>query len=215
MATDRPHAGPDHDRVVAVLLAAGAGSRFEGTGHKLLATLPGVPVNEPSTVFGQSLQHVVEAGFDTVVVVTGALDVSELAGDAATRGLLADPTVTVWTNPRWAEGQATSIQVALDAARGAAASAVVVGLADQPSITPSAWRTVAAGSAPITIATYDGRRGNPVRLAEAVWPLLPTVGDEGARVLARARPDLVSEVPCTGSANDIDTVEDLRRWQSN
>ncbi|MEY2581410.1 MAG: hypothetical protein QOE09_1259 [Ilumatobacteraceae bacterium] len=184
--------------ITAVLLAAGGGTRFAGTTHKLLATIEGVPV------FRRSLDQVVAAGFDQIVVVTGAVALD-----------IADPDVTAVHNPRWQQGQAGSLQLALARATEFGSDAVVVGLADQPFIPSSAWRAIADArtTATIVVATYGGVRGpNPVRLHSSVWPDLPTDGDEGARPLMRLHPNWVDEVACEGSAADIDTLEDLRSW---
>lgn len=187
--------------MAGVVLAAGAGRRFAasgGDGDKVLAILDGRPL----------VAHVLAAaravGFDEILLVQGATDLSAEGGEG----------VRVLVNDHWAEGLATSLQVAVAHAVAAGHHAVVVGLADQPAVTSEAWAAVAAtgDDPPIAVATYDGRRGNPVRLAAAVWPRLPTTGDEGARALMRERPDLVREVPCTGPSWDVDTVEDLDRW---
>jgi len=197
--------------VAAVLLAAGAGSRFAGTEHKLLAKLPETGVEPPATVIERSLAHVLAAGIGPVVLVTGALsDIVPASFDQ-----LPDDRLLVRHNDRWAEGQITSVRAGIATANELGCDGVVVGLADQPFITPEAWRAVADTDGPIVVATYDGRRANPVALDASVWGLLPDEGDEGARALMRVRPDLVREVPCTGSPADIDTEEDLRRWQNS
>ena len=193
------------DTTLAVILAAGGGSRFAGPTHKLLARVG------DETVAGAAVRHALDARIGPVLVVTGAVDLADVV--AATVGDT-DPRLTIVRNPAWADGQATSLHVAVAEARRLGVGAIVVGLADQPFIEPRAWRRVAASAAPIAIATYDAERRNPVRLHRSVWSLLPTTGDEGARSLARLRPELVEEVPCSGSAVDIDTLEDLASWQN-
>jgi CTP:molybdopterin cytidylyltransferase MocA len=204
-------AGPTGSSAVAVLLAGGAGSRFTDVCHKLLAELD----LNGNTVIGQSLRNVITAQIGRTIIVTGALTRDDLATHPSVASYLADPSVTTLHNPLWADGQSTSVRVAIGAAKQIGADAVVIGLADQPFITPEAWRTVAAGLGPITVATYDGQRGNPVRLHADVWDQLPRDGDVGARSLMQRHPELVTEVSCSGSSADIDTLEDLHRWQSN
>jgi molybdenum cofactor cytidylyltransferase len=184
---------------IAAVLAAGGGVRFQGPQHKLLASLRGRPV------WTWALDHVMEAGFDHVVVVTGAVDLPLPEG------------VIRRHNPDWAHGQASSVQAAVAAARELGATQVTIGLADQPFVTAEAWRTVAwaPDDCRIVVATYDGIPGpHPIRWSAEVWPLLPTEGDEGGRSLLHVHPEWVCRLPCLGSGADIDTTEDLDQWKS-
>ena len=178
----------------AVVLAAGGGTRFRATTHKLLADLGGRPV------IAHALDAVAAADLDAAYVVVGAVEVPVPAA------------FTVVTNQRWAEGMATSLQAGIAAATRDRHDAVVVGLGDQPGVAAEAWRRVAAAAAPVAVATYAGERGHPVRLAAETWAALPTAGDVGARLLLAGRDFEVAEVPCPGSPTDVDTVEDLQSW---
>jgi CTP:molybdopterin cytidylyltransferase MocA len=181
--------------IAAVVLAAGEGSRFAGPTNKLLAPFRGRPL------WTWAVDAAIGACLDATYVVTGAVDL-------ATEG-----RVIVVRNDAWAAGQATSLRAGVAAAGAAGHDAVVIGLADQPFIAADAWQAVAsATTTPIAVASFDGERRPPVRLAAEVWPRLPVSGDDGARVVMRERPDLVTAVPCSGTPVDIDTLEDLERW---
>ena len=177
--------------VGAVVLAAGGSVRF-GDGAKLAARFRGRPL------VSWAVEAALDAQLDQTIVVTGAADLPLPAG------------VDVIRNDSWTDGLASSLAVAVDAC--AHHDAIVVALGDMPFVTPHAWRSVALASAPIAVATYEGRRSHPVRFAREVWPLLPRSGDGGGRGLMRLRPDLVHEVACVGRPVDIDTVEDLDEW---
>jgi len=179
-----------------ILLAAGGGSRFEGPEHKLLSEFRGRPL------VCWALSAVTAGGFDEVAVIVGAVAL----------GSLVPAGVSVIENADWATGQASSLQAAMSWAGARDHGAIVIGLGDQPLVPASAWTAVASEPSPIAVATFGGQRRPPVRLAREVWPLLPAVGDEGARVLMGERPDLVREVVCEGQPADIDNKEDLHRW---
>ena len=193
-----PGAAGGVPRVAGILLAAGEGSRFGAGAHKLLADFRGRPLVAWA---GEALAG---ARLDGCCAVTGAVDLEAVLGPLG---------IALVHNPRWREGQATSLRAGLEWCRAGGFDAAVVGLGDQPLVPPGAWRTVAdAGDAPIVTATYGGRRRPPVRLDRSVWGLVPSTGDEGARELMRRRPDLVGEVACEGDPADVDTPADLRRY---
>ena len=193
------------ERVAAVVLAAGAGTRFgAGAGaHKLLAPFRGRPL------VSWAVAAAAGAGLGAVVVVSGAVDL----GPALRPGAGVPDDVAVVVNDDWARGQATSLAAGIGWCRAHGFDAAVFGLGDQPLVPASAWRAVGtAGDAPVVSAVYAGRRRPPVRLHRSVWGLLSADGDEGARELMRRRPDLVGEVACEGDPADVDTLEDLRRF---
>ena len=188
----------------AVLLAAGAGSRFGG--GKLLAPYRGRPLIEAS------LSNLAHAPVDERVVVVGE-DPERLREVCRSYGFRAVE------NPEWAEGLSTSVRTGLRSL-GPETRAAVVLLADQPLVGAVAVeRLVAAfeAGARVAVATYGGRPRNPVLFSRDVWPLLAAElsGDEGARPFLHRHPELVIEVPCdgTGDPADVDTVEDLRRLE--
>ncbi len=182
--------------VAAVVLAAGAGTRFAGDGHKLLAPVEGVPLVRRAVDAARA------ADFAETVVVMGATDLLDALPE----------DVTVLRNHDWAEGQATSLQVAVAYAGSVGHRAVVFGLGDQPGVPASAWEAVGSEDHDLVVASFGGRLRPPVKVGAALWSRLPLTGDEGGRTLIRRQPDLVRALPCEGNPDDIDTVEDLAGW---
>ena len=185
--------------VGVVLLAAGGGSRFGGAHHKLLTSVAG------KTVFEWALQSALAANIGPVAVVWGSVELPRHEASEA---------VTYLHNTEWATGMASSVQSALHWANQRGLQSVVIGLGDQPCIPPSAWTAVANSTSPLAVATYAGVRANPVKVHAEFFALVPQTGDEGARSLLRSHPELVAEVPCSGSGIDVDHVEDIERVAS-
>jgi CTP:molybdopterin cytidylyltransferase MocA len=190
--------------VSAIVLAAGAGNRFGG--GKLLAKLGGRPLLETT------LENLRDAPVDETIVVVGA-DAEKLREICEWYG------VRTFENEDWERGQSTSVLAGLRACVEEARGAVVL-LGDQPLVGAGAVERLVAAftrGAKVTVATYGGRRRNPVLFSRETWPLLEAelTGDEGARSVLRRHPELVVEVPCDGLGDpaDVDTREDLRRLE--
>jgi CTP:molybdopterin cytidylyltransferase MocA len=141
--------------IAAVVLAAGASSRYGTNPPKQVALLP------------QVLAALRESSVDEVVVVSGA------------------HTLPVESIPcaDWKRGPGASLRCGLAALPPDAEAAVVV-LADGPDLDPRAvdrivadWRTNGGDA---VAASYGGVRLHPVLLTRGIWDDVP---DEGARSL--------------------------------
>lgn len=171
-------------RIAAVVLAAGAATRFGAPKQQRL--LPRV------------LERLAASPVDEVVVVEGAyeLGLDPPAGSSPPRLVRC---------PDWERGPGASLRCGL-AALGDDIDAAVVIMADGPLLHPeavarviSSWRSEGGE---VVAASYAGYRGHPLLAARRVWAEVP---DEGLRVVD---PRLV---PCDdlGAPGDIDTPEDL------
>lgn len=142
--------------VAAVVLAAGASSRYGSDPPKQQELLPRV------------LDALAESSVDEVVVVAGAHPL-----ETSARVVQCDD---------WARGPGASLRCGLAAID---AEAAVVVLADGPDLDPRAvdrvvhsWRELGGDA---VAASYGGVRLHPVLLARSVWAQIP---DEGAREVA-------------------------------
>src|SRR5256885_15663484 len=144
--------------VAAVVLAAGASTRFGSPKQQLLLAPVLTRVRRATSI-------------DDIVVVLGAHDVETDA-----RAIRC---------PDWDRGPGASLRCGLAGLPPDAEAAVVV-LADGPGLSPEAIdRLVAAwrdGDSDVVAASYEGNRGHPVVLARRVSARAP---DEGARRLER------------------------------
>jgi len=145
--------------VSAVVLAAGASSRFGSPKQRLLLAPVLERVRRSRSV-------------DEIVVVVGAHAV--------------ETDARVVQRVDWERGPGASLRCGLGALSPEAEAAVVV-LADGPMLAPEAIdRIVAAwreGAGDVVAASYGGNRGHPVVLDRGMWAQIP---DEGARALEPA-----------------------------
>ena len=181
-----------------VVLAAGAGSRYQGTRHKLSEKLG------RDSVLMRTLRNAIASEMSVVLVVSEAL-VPEASG-------LVAPEDMVVVDSRVPAGWGMGDSIAAGVSMHASATGWLVLPADMPLVKPSSLRAVAQAldQQPIAFAQHRGRRGHPVGFgAELFSELVMLKGDEGARRLLARYPTAAVELDDPGVLFDIDTVDDL------
>ena len=183
-------------RIVGILLAAGAGTRFGGA--KLLAPLNGIGIGR------RSCANLIAATIEVIAVVRPGDDVlaAELVAAGARVSVCADAS------------QGMGVSLAHGIGEAGDADAVVVALADMPWIAADTYRSVVAqlrdGNS-IVVPRYDGRRGHPVGFGHGYFAALARLtGDAGARAVIGEATDITwLEVDDPGIIRDVDTRSDL------
>jgi CTP:molybdopterin cytidylyltransferase MocA len=193
--------------IPGIVLAAGASSRMGRAKALLHADAAG-------TTFVRRLSETMHAGgCEEVIVVVGH------EPDAIVQELTRVTTpVRALMNPRWEEGQLSSLLAAIALVDRPGVRAIAVGLVDAPFVTPA---TVAQlldvyrqRPALIVRPVSGERHGHPVvfdrRLFEELRRADPAVG---AKAVLRGHADAIVDVPVAdeGAFRDVDTPEDYAR----
>jgi molybdenum cofactor cytidylyltransferase len=189
------------DRLYAVVLAAGASTRF-GSPKQLVR------------IGGRPLLHTVvtraaEVTGNALIVVLGA-------GAAELAPLLRHAPGSVVVNRHWREGLASSIRAGV-ARLPATCAGVMLMLADQAAVTSDDLRRLAGAwrrrPQCIAAALYAGTAGAPAIFPRSTFTELAALrGDSGARLVLRRSPDRLVRVPMPGAELDLDTPEDLLQF---
>ena len=183
---------------MAILLAAGAGSRFGG--GKLLH-----PLEDGSAIAAHAARNLMDAGLEVTAVVR--------PGDFPLAELLEQEGCTVTVCPDAAQGMGVSLAHGVRMAHDAAGW--IVALADMPRIRPETIARVAQvlmAGADIVAPAYQGDRGHPVGFSRKfLHELQLMAGDSGARAIVQRNQALVKlvETDDAGVLHDIDRRSDL------
>lgn len=184
--------------IVAVLLAAGAGTRFGG--GKLLHPLP-----DGAAIAAHAARNLIAADLDVFAVVR--------PGDFPLADMLEQEGCHVTQCAEAAGGMGYTLAHGVASAREA--GGWIVALADMPRVQPTTIREVVhaiVSGATIAAPVYRGTRGHPVGFSKALrGELLGLTGDTGARVVLERHRAAIQLIDCDdpGVVFDIDARSDL------
>jgi len=189
-------------RISGVILAAGPSRRFGVDPPKQLVLVDGEPLVR------RIVRRAAEANLFEVIVVTGHAAVRV---EKALQGL----SVRTISNPRFREGQSTSVKAGLAAVDECAAAAMFVPV-DQPRLSSSVMDALVdlyqQTAAPIVVPAYHGRRGAPVVIDRSLFSELAAIeGDSGGRQIFPLHEESIVELALGSddSLQDLDTLADL------
>ncbi len=198
---------PTPSSPIALLLAAGRGSRFGDHEEKLLQPF---------------VHHDGRPGMVATATAAVLLEVMPVLAVVHAEGPLAEAlrqlgcTVCL-TAPGATREMSASLRCALQ--QSAEAPAWLVALADMPRVQPDTVRRLRdalATGASMVVPVMQGRRGNPAGFAHAHLPaLLSLQGDRGARALLESPALVEIAVEDAGIFTDVDTPDDLARLRQN
>jgi molybdenum cofactor cytidylyltransferase len=184
----------------AIVLAAGAGTRFGG--GKLLAEWRGRPL------ILAAVERALASPVDEVVVVLGA-DAEPM--QAALKGL-ADPRLRLVHATHWCDGLAASLRAGIDALPPKSEGFLLF-LGDMPLIPPELPAQVLNALTDGVAAVqpfHGGMPAHPVGFSSTLYEDLRHLrGDRGAARLLGGRADVVRIAASVGAVLDIDRREDL------
>ena len=165
------------------------------------------------TVIRKTAEAVLESAVSEVILVTGH-------EEAMVKQAVKDINVRLTHNPRYAQGQSTSMVAGVEAASEATDAYLFV-LGDQPLLTPRIVNDMISlyeASRPhalVVAPAFEGRRGNPALFSAALKDeLLQASGDAGGRgIIQRLETESPEKIVFLHLPNDdifldIDTEED-------
>jgi molybdenum cofactor cytidylyltransferase len=189
-------------RIVAVLLAAGAGERIGGPKALLRAGR--------ETFLARLAGCLQRPGVEEVVAVVGHQAERVIRESEAPAGL------RFVRNERHGEGMLSSIWRGLDEAEALGADALLLHPVDHPLVAPATVDRVVAAlqeGAVVAAPSWEGRRGHPGGFARLSWPELRAASPAtGARAVLARHPEWIAHVTGDpGCLAGVNTPEDYER----